>query len=366
MTISAFIKVLEKLAPISLKEDYDNVGLLVGESNWECSGTMICLDVTEAVIEEAIAKKCNLVIAHHPIIFGGLKKITAHNYVGRTIIKAIKNEVAIYAIHTNLDNVIDGVNGKIADMLGLLSRGVLSPKNQVLQKLAVYVPIASKALLMKALFEAGAGDIGHYAESSFSIEGLGTFKPMPGAQPYLGMVGTRHTEVEVKLEVVFPSWLQQNVLEAMHSAHPYEEVAYELFSLSNEFLEAGSGLLGVLPSPVEEKAFLSEIKKIFNVKAIKHTSFLGKPIQKVAVCGGAGHFLIKSAMAAGADIFITSDLKYHDFFESEGRVLLADIGHYESEQFTIDLLADELRQNFPNFAVLKTNVITNPVHTFFE
>jgi len=364
MKIQDITSLLEKLAPPSLQEGYDNAGLLTGHPSWECSGIIVSLDATEDIVDEAIGKKANLIVAHHPIVFKGLKKITGKNYVEQTIIKAIKNDIAIYAIHTNLDNVMHGVNGKMADMLGLVKRQVLLPKEGLLQKLAVFVPATHKEKLLEALFTAGAGNIGNYSECSFNTSGTGSFKAGENTDPFVGKKGERHYEDEVRIEVILPLWLQNQVLNAMKAAHPYEEIAFDLYGLNNIHEQTGSGMIGELQNAVEERAFLEQLKKIFKVSVIRHTAFTGKPIQKVALCGGAGSFLTGAAKAAGADVYVSADIKYHEFFDAEGRLLLADIGHYESEQFTIDLLFDILREKFPNFAVLKTGVNTNPVKYF--
>ncbi|HPH86725.1 MAG TPA: Nif3-like dinuclear metal center hexameric protein [Ferruginibacter sp.] len=362
MTISAIIDLLESIAPPSLQEDYDNAGLITGNKNWACSGAIVSLDATEEVIQEAIDKKYNLVIAHHPIVFRGLKKINGKNYVERALILAIKNDIAIYAIHTNLDNVINGVNGMIADKLGLIYRSILAPKQNGLQKLTVYVPLSAQEAVQNALFTAGAGHIGQYSECSFLAEGTGTYKAGEGTNPFAGRKGERHHEKEVKIEVVLPSWRSHAIVQAMISAHPYEEVAYDLFNLANYSLQTGSGLMGELPEALDEKILLESIMKIFNVKMLRHTRLLGKPVKKIAVCGGAGSFLTGAAIGAGADLYLTADVKYHEFFDADSRLLLVDIGHYESEQYSIDLLFDILREKFPNFAVLKTGIDTNPVH----
>ena len=364
MKIQDITSFLEKMAPAFLQEDYDNTGLITGDPGWECSGILVSLDSTEDVVKEAIEKKCNLIIAHHPIIFRGIKKITGKNYVEQTIIRAIKNDIAIYAIHTNLDNVIGGVNGKIADLLELTNRQILAPKTNLLQKLAVFVPLADKEKLMAALFDAGAGSIGNYSECSFSTEGTGSFTAGAGTTPYVGSLNERHYENEARLEVIFPVWLQNKVISAMLATHPYEEVAYDVYGLANQYKQVGSGMAGELTESLEENELLEKLRLIFNIPVIKHTTLLGKPIKTVAICGGAGSFLTPAAIGAKADIYITSDIKYHEFFDAEGKILLADIGHYESEQFTIDLLFDILKENFPNFAVLKTGVHTNPVHYF--
>ena len=364
MKIQDITSFLEITAPPALQENYDNAGLLTGDPSWECTGVLVSLDATEDIISEAIARKANLVVAHHPIIFKGLKKINGKNYVEQTIIRAIKHDIAIYAIHTNLDHVMGGVNGKIADMLGLLNKKILAPKEQLLQKLAVFVPSGHKEKLLDALFDAGAGNIGHYSECSFSATGTGSFKAGEAANPFIGQKGERHLEEEVRIEVIFPAWLQGRIINAMRKVHPYEEVAFDVYGLNNVYEQTGSGMTGELAESMDERAFLDLLKNTFKISVIRHTAFTGKPVKKVALCGGAGSFLTGAAKAAGADIYITSDIKYHEFFDAEGGLLLADIGHYESEQFTIDLLFDILQKKFPNFAVLKTGLDTNPVRYF--
>jgi dinuclear metal center YbgI/SA1388 family protein len=365
MIIKEIISQLEHIAPLQLQEAYDNAGLLTGNAGWDCTGIIVSLDVTEQVVAEAVEKKCNLIIAHHPVIFGGLKTITGKSYVERTVIAAIKNDIAIYAIHTNLDNVIDGVNGKIADMLGLINRRPLVPKKNLLKKLLVFVPASHAENLQNALFTAGAGHIGKYSECSFTAAGKGTFRAGEGTNPFVGKVGERHTEDEVKVEVVFKSWMEQDIVKAMLQAHPYEEVAYDIIVLENQLTSAGSGLLGELAQPLDETEFLALLKSAFNLSVVKHTRLTGNPVAKVAVCGGSGSFLTKNALAAGADFYVTADIKYHEFFDAEDRLVLADIGHYESEQHSISLVFDILKQKYPTFAVLKTGINTNPVHYFF-
>ena len=364
MKISDITTYLETIAPPALQESYDNAGLITGRGDWECSGIICCLDTIEEVIDEAIEKNCNLVVAHHPIIFSGLKKINGKNYVERTIIKAIKNDIAIYAIHTNLDNVIEGVNGMIAEKLSLQNTTILSNKSGQLKKLYFYVPQENASQVMNALFDAGGGNIGNYSECSFSVNGKGTFKPNEKANPFSGEIGTREEANELKIEVLFPSWLESRMIAALKSNHPYEEVAYEVISIDNTHQHIGSGISGELSEAMSETEFLQKLKDIFGLKMLKHTALTGKPVKKVSVCGGAGSLLLKQAISSKSDVYITSDMKYHEFFDADSRILLADIGHYESEQFTIELLATLLEQKFPNFAVLKTGVNTNPVHYF--
>ncbi|MBL7725855.1 MAG: Nif3-like dinuclear metal center hexameric protein [Chitinophagaceae bacterium] len=364
MKISTITGFLESLANTSLQEAYDNAGLITGDTNWDCTGVICSLDATEEIVNEAIEKKCNLIVAHHPIIFGGLKKINGKNYVEKTVITAIKNDIAIYAIHTNLDNVIEGVNGKIAAMLGLQNLSVLSPRDNILKKLFTFVPLAQAEQVRAAVFEAGGRHIGNYSECSFNTEGAGTFKAGQGTDPFVGRVGERHFEKEVKVEVIFPGFLETKIIAAMKEAHPYEEVAYDVVNLSNAHPGIGSGIVGELPSSVDEKQFLSLVKQLFKLSVVRHTPLVNRPVKKVAICGGAGSFLISKALAAGADAYITADMKYHEFFDANGRMLITDVGHYESEQFTINLLQEVLAEKFPTFAVLKTEVETNPVRYF--
>jgi dinuclear metal center YbgI/SA1388 family protein len=362
MKISEVVSALESIAPPVLQEEYDNAGLLVGDFSTVCTGVLCTLDVTEAVIEEAKRKNCNLVLAHHPVIFRPLKRISNATDTGRVVIAAIQNNIALYAAHTNLDNVAGGVNSKIADLLGLKNRRVLVPKSGQLEKLYTFVPEAHLEKVRDALFAAGAGHIGNYSECSFIHNGTGTFKAGEGTKPFAGQVGERHSESEVKLEVILPVYARSRVLNALFRSHPYEEVAYDLIALSNEHPGVGSGLHGDM-EPVSESEFLQRLA-VFNPNLVRHTAPAGKLISKVAVCGGAGSFLIPAALKAGADSYITADLKYHEFFAAEGRMMLCDVGHYESEQFTIDLFLDILDRKFPNFAVLKSEVSTNPVHYF--
>lgn len=367
MRINEIISALIAWAPPAYQESYDNAGLITGDANWECTGVLCSLDATEDVVNEAIALGFNMVVAHHPIVFGALKKFSGQSYVEKTLRKAIKHDIAIYAIHTNLDNVSSGVNFAIAQKLGLQANTleVLQPKAGLLNKLYTYVPHDSAEKLKTALFEAGAGQIGSYKECSFSTPGTGSFRPMEGSNPLIGKAGGPREEVaELKLEVIFPAPLTSQIVAALHKAHPYEVAAYEVINLENMNQEIGSGMIGQLEKPVREQELLESIKENFGIKVIRHTPFLGKAIQKIALCGGAGSFLTKLATRAGADAYITADVKYHEFFDAEDRLLLVDIGHWESEQFTIELIANFLRAKFPTFAVLQTKVNTNPVHYF--
>lgn len=364
MRIEDIVRYLETVAPPIYQENYDNTGLIVGHPHMELKGILFCLDSTEAVIDEAIRKGCNLVVAHHPIVFNGLKRFNWRDYVQRTVMKAIKYDVAIYAAHTNLDNVRAGVNAKISEVIGLQNTRILASRSNSLKKLYTFVPTQQADKVRNALFAAGAGHIGNYSDASFNLVGAGTFKAGAGANPFVGEVGQRHYEAEVKIEVIFPIHLQSKVISHLLESHPYDEVAYDIISLDNNNQEIGAGMIGELSEPMEEKVFLQHLKTVMQTPVIRHTGLLNKPIQRVAVCGGAGSFLLNKAIGQNADIFVTADYKYHQFFDADGRIIIADIGHFESEQFTIDLLYDLIIKKFNNLAVHKTEVNTNPVKYF--
>ena len=364
MNHQSIIRFLENIAPPAYQESYDNCGLIIGNKNTECSGIICTLDVTEDVITEAKQKNCNLIVAHHPLIFNSIKKINGNNYVEKAIIAAIKNNIAVYAIHTNLDNVQNGVNATIAHKLNLQNTKILLPKQNIYTKLFTFVPIEYAEKIKNALFNAGAGNIGNYSECSFGAEGKGSFKASENTHPFVGEKNIRHYETEEKVEVIFPAYLQNKIVEALLAAHPYEEAAYDLVQLNNASTNIGSGIIGELENETDEEIFLQLLKKQFGLQVIKHTPLLNKKIKKVAVCGGAGSFLIKQAIAANADFFVTADIKYHEFFDADNKIVVADIGHWESEQFAVDLLVNYLRLKFTTFAVLKTEIDTNPVKYF--
>jgi dinuclear metal center YbgI/SA1388 family protein len=362
MKIKDVIQFLDEIAPPALQESYDNSGLIVGDANAQCTGILVCLDSIEEVIEEAIQKGCNMVVAHHPIVFSGLKKITGRNYIERTIIKAIKNDIAIFAIHTNLDNVKHGVNGVWAGALNLINQKILSPKASLLKKLVVFVPEADKENVLNAMFEAGAGKIGNYSECSFSGDGLGSFKPMEDANPYVGEIGKRKLEEESRVEVLVESFRVSQIVNAMKKAHPYEEVAYDLIDLNNSHKEIGAGMIGELSESVDALEWLKSMKQVMGAESVRYTNLSKSKIKKVAICGGSGSFVLNDAIRNGADILVTADFKYHQFFDAENKIIIADIGHYESEHLTINYLASILKEKFTTFAVLLTKVNTNPIN----
>lgn len=361
MKLSDITSYLESIAPLAYQESYDNSGLLVGNANMEITKAIVSLDCTENVVEEAIREGANLIISHHPIVFSGLKRFTGSSYIERVVMKAIKHDIALYAIHTNLDNVKHGVNARIAEQLGLINIQILEPKAGLISKLQTFVPHDKAGEVRDALFAAGAGHIGNYSECSFNTEGYGTFKGNEFSNAYIGEKNVLHTEPETKIEVVFPSRLTSKVLKSLFNAHPYEEVAYEIIPVGNIHQEVGSGMYGEFEQEISEKEFLMLLKKGLKTEVVRHTALLGKGIKKVALCGGSGSFLLKNALNIGADAFVTADYKYHQFFDAEGKILIADVGHYESEQFTMDLLMEKIQKKFPTFAVCLTKCNTNPV-----
>lgn len=361
MIVQDVINYLEELSPLAYAEDFDNVGLLVGYKNTQITGILVTLDTLETVVDEAIENNCNLIVSFHPIIFKGLKKLTGKNYVERVVIKAIKNDIAIFAMHTALDNALQGVNNMICEKIGLINTRILIPQSGTIKKLTTYAPKDEANKLREALFNAGAGNIGNYSECSFNTEGIGTYKGNISSNPSKGKKGTLHFEPEIQISVTYPKHLETKILQTLFKSHSYDEVAYEITTLENKNQHIGMGMIGEFKTPMEESSFLNHIKSKMNTKCIRHSALLGKPIQKVAVLGGSGSFAINEAKAANADAFITSDLKYHDFFSAENSIVLADIGHYESEQYTKNGLVAFLTKKIPNFAVVLSKTNTNPV-----
>ncbi len=362
MIIQDICTVLEDFAPLALQESYDNAGLQVGKRTTTVNGILLCIDVTEAVVDEAIQHNCNLIISHHPLIFKGLKRLTGDDYVQRCVIKAIQNDIAIYSSHTNMDSVAGGVNGRIAQKIGLTGCRVLSPVTEQLLKLVTFVPVAHADRLREALFAAGAGQIGNYDSCSYNNEGFGTFRASEGCNPFVGKIDELHHEPEIRIEVVVPAYLKARVQQALIATHPYEEPAFDWIPLANEWGQTGMGMVGRLAEPEDETGFLQRIKTLFQVGTIRHTALRGKTIKTVAVCGGSGASLLNSAIRAKADIFVSADFKYHDFFGAENRIVVADIGHYESEQFTKEIFFEQIQKKLPTFAVRFAECNTNPVN----
>ena len=353
---------LEMFAPLPLQEGYDNAGLQVGLTEAEVAGVLLCLDVTEKVVDEAIASGCNLIVSHHPLIFSPLKKITGHNYVERCVIKALQNNIAIYSAHTNMDSARGGVNYRIAEILGLQNVRILVPKEDSLLKLAVYVPLSHADAVRKALFEAGCGHIGNYDSCSYNLNGFGTFKASEECNPFCGEIGKLHKEEEVRIETVMPAYIKSKVVASLLSAHPYEEPAFDIYPLKNSWEGAGLGVVGDLPCECDEVDFLNEVKKKFNAGCVQHTALTGKKIKRVALCGGSGASFTNAAISAGAQVYLTGEARYHEMFNYENKILLAVIGHYESEQFTMDIFKDIISRAYPEVEVKKTTIDTNPIN----
>ncbi len=361
MKIKQITEIIEELCPLAYAEDFDNVGLLVGSPDQEVTGVLVTLDCLEKTVEEAIDSKCNLIVSFHPIIFSGLKKINGNSYVERTVIKAIKNDIAIYAMHTALDNSIRGVSDKMAEVLGLTNRKILIPKPKTLKKLSTYVPPSAAEAVRQALFEAGAGNIGNYSHCSFNAPGEGTYLGDESSQPAIGEKEVLQKVSELLITVIFDSHLQGEILKALRASHPYEEIAFDIITVDNSHPEIGMGVIGELEKEEETTEFLNRLKSTFGTPVIRHSDPVAAHVKKVAVLGGSGSFGIQRAVSAGADVYVTSDLKYHDFFKAENKILLVDIGHYESEQFTKDLIYNYLQEKFPNIALHLSKVNTNPI-----
>lgn len=364
MKIRTLIAELQNYAPLAYAEGFDNVGLIVGDENLNIKGVLVSLDTTEEVVQEAIDNNCNFILSFHPIIFSGIKKLNPSNYVNKAVIKAVKNDIAVYAIHTALDNAFHGVNKVICDKLGLKHRSMLMLQASTIKKLTTYVPKNNADHLREELFKIGAGNIGNYSNCSFNLEGKGSFKGNEASNPVVGKKGQTHFEKEVQINITYAKHLQNKVLSQLFKHHPYEEVAYEIETLENKNQHIGLGMIGALDQPLSEKEFLKLLKDKFKTPSIRHSAFLNQPVEKVAVLGGSGASAISKAIASGADAYVTADLKYHDFFKAEQSILLVDIGHYESEQFTKELLYTFINENFTNFAVVLSNTNTNPVQYY--
>ncbi len=364
MYIQDIVRFLDEIFPPAYAETFDNTGLLTGDPQEPLKGILVSHDTTEAVVEEALAEGKNLIVSFHPIIFHGLKRLTGRDYVERTVMKAIRHGIAVYSPHTAMDNHLRGVSYLTLQKLGLKNIRVLLPREKTIAQLVTYVPHEQAEKVRSALFSAGAGHIGNYEECSYNLEGYGTFKAKEGANPFVGEINQRHTEPETRISVIFPVHLQKKVLHAMYEAHPYEEPAYEIFITENDNPEVGIGSIGEWDKPMAETDFLDLVKEKLQVPFVKHSELTGKKITKVASVGGSGSFAIDAARQAGADVFITGDLKYHDFFKAENQILLVDAGHYETERFVCDHLVEILSEKFSKFAVTKSKTNTNPVNYY--
>jgi dinuclear metal center YbgI/SA1388 family protein len=358
------VELLESFAPLHYQEPYDNSGLTVGDGEMQIKGILLCTDITLDVIEEAIQLDANLIISHHPVIFSPLKSITGKTITEKIVLRAIQSNIALYSAHTNLDNVSDGVNQKICEKIGMEHNEVLVSMPNHLKKLVTYVPASHAEIVRNALFSTGAGHVGKYDSCSYNIEGQGSFRPLEGASPYIGKIGELHFEDEIRIETVFPAELKSKMIHALLEVHPYEEVAYDIYPLENTYVRAGAGMIGDLPDEMNEKAFMEHIQSVFQSEVIRHSQLTGKKIKKVAVCGGSGAFLIQNAISSGADVFLTGEIKYHQFFAAEGRILLLDIGHFESEKFTIEIFYAILRKKLTNFAIHFSTINTSPIYYF--
>lgn len=365
MKINDIIRELENLAPPVLQESYDNAGLIFGDREQEIEAVLIALDLTDEVISEAVSRNCGMIITHHPLIFKPIKRLSDKHFTNRLLIRAIRENIAIYAAHTNLDSVKSGVSAALAAQLQLKNCRILSPRKDLLKKLVTFCPADHAEKVRSALFEAGAGQIGAYDSCSFNSKGEGTFRASEGTNPFVGTIGELHTEAEIRIETIYPVYLERKLLQALRAAHPYEEIAYDVYALDNTFDAVGFGMIGELESPMNTAGFLAYLRERTGSEGIRYSPPVTDEIRKVALCGGSGSFLIREAIAAGADAFVTGDLKYHDFFEADNQIVLFDIGHYESEQYACMLISVLLTEKFPNFANFISGKNTNPVNYYF-
>ncbi len=364
MNLKEIVSAVDQFAPFSLQEGYDNSGIQYGDPDKEIHKGLVCVDITEKIVEEAKNTGSDLIISHHPLLFKGMKSITGGHYTQRTLVKAIQNDIALLSVHTNLDFVKTGVNRKLAEKLGLSDLSVLDPKPGILKKLVVFCPADHAGKVRDAIFSAGAGYIGDYDCCSFNLEGTGSFRAGDQSNPFVGKIGEVHYEKEIRVETIFPEFIQSQVVDAMINAHPYEEVAFDIYPLENKHEKTGGGMAGFLDEEMPEMLFLEQVKKVLHVPVVRHNGFSDRKLKKIAICGGSGSFLMDAAFRSGADAFLTADIKFHEFFEYQHQMLVADVGHYESEQFTTEILVELLKEKFANFALQISKHSTNPVHYF--
>ncbi|MBP5687674.1 MAG: Nif3-like dinuclear metal center hexameric protein [Muribaculaceae bacterium] len=350
MKVKEITDAIEAVAPLYLQESWDNSGMQVGDQDSEVTGVVLCTDVREEIVDEAIERGANMIISHHPLLFRGLKKIVGRSYQERIVAKAIKNDITIYCAHTNMDSAVGGVNFKMAEKLGMTGVRVLDPQQGTQRKIVVFVPTEAVAMVEKAMCDAGAGRLGNYDNCTYSMNGEGHYRALDGAEPWAGKVGEKHSEPEVRLEVLVHKALCGRVVAAMIKAHPYEEPAFDIIALENGDKYAGLGVIGDV-EPQDARGFLEKVKNAFEVEAVRYSGNLDRQVRRVAMCGGAGADFIGLAMSQGADVYITGDMKYHEFQGNEERIILADIGHYESEHYTKEIFYDIISKKNPNFAV---------------
>lgn len=355
MTIKEVTQFLESRFPLYLQEDFDNCGVQCGNVNNEISGAMVCFEMTEKIIDEAISKNCNLVISHHPLILKrGITKIVPSDRVGAMICKALANNMVLYSMHTNIDSGEGGGNDVFAEKLGLSDVKVMAPVKGLYRKLVVNVPAEHSEKLKEALFKIGCGQQGNYQKCSYSTLGKGQFEPNGEAKPFIGTQNNLEKVEEERIEMIYPAYLQHAVIQAIYENHPYEEPAFDLFSLENTERKVGLGRIGELPEEMDCKEFFSYLKEKLNLEHLRYCGDEGKKIRRVAVCGGGGAGFIDTAIALNADAYVSGDFKYHDFFKSHSGTVLVDIGHYEGECFIKNIIFNLLKEKFTTFAVLSS------------
>lgn len=352
---------IEQWAPFSWQESYDNAGLILGDPDRNVTEALVCFDVTPEVVDEAVRIGAGLIVSHHPAIFKGIKRINPASRLGYMIKQSLCHDIAWCALHTNLDNTLNGVNSYLCEQLGLKDVQPLAPLQDIYGKLQVYVPEAYAEKLRQALAEAGCGAGARYDACSYSSRGEGRFRAGSQAHPFSGQIGELHCEAECKIECLYPLHKTRQVLDVLRTNHPYEEPAFDLLPLRNEATGQGAGAIGNLQESMQETELLDKLKELTGTHCIRHSGFRGRKIRRIALCGGSGGSFIGNACARQADAYITGDLKYHDFADAGSGTWLVDIGHFESEKFAMELIFRFIRKNFPNFAVSISEQARNPV-----
>jgi len=363
MTCGEIIKILETWAPREISLERDNPGLQVGSGKNIVKNILLSLELTMDVINESIAKECNLIITHHPLIFHPVKSLDFQRDKNSMLIeKLIKNDLTLFSAHTNLDFTKNGVSFELAKMLGLKGIDFLVNLSANQYKISVFVPGDHVEEVADAIFNAGGGIIGEYSRCSFRTGGTGTFFGSNKTTPFLGEKGKQEQVSEIKLEAIADSWKLGGIISAVINAHPYEEPAYDIYPLKNKNINYGMGAVGELDKQLGREEFLKYVSEKLKAKCLKYTSGKSESIKKIAVCGGAGTELLKEAVQSGADAFVTADVKYHTFHDAQGKILLVDAGHYETEIHVLNQIEKELSTAAENnFKIFKYSGSTNPV-----
>ncbi len=366
MKVNDIHSILAAWAPKEIAWERDNVGLQVGDPEANVRGVLVCLDCTEQVILEARKQKADLIVSHHPLLFRAPKSITTADETGRAIRALIENKTNLYSAHTNLDFTAGGTSFAIAEALRLKNVEFLRKSYEVDKKIVTFVPRLHTQKVRNAMAEAGAGIIGNYDYCSFGIAGTGSFRGNSAANPAIGTKGKLESAEEIRLEMIGKQWNTEKIVKAMIAAHPYETVAYDIYPLQNASTEFGMGIIGTLKQPMGLSSFLQLVKKQLNARVLRRTTALNNVVQRIAACGGAGGELVDTAIAQHADVFITADVRYHDFHHATGKITLIDAGHFETEHPVVNAvvrkLNTEIRKLGQRIPVRAAKTSTNPIY----